>query len=164
MVERQYTRIDSVRRYLDDMLKQCEDKEVSRNGYVHLYGVGQMCALLALYRGFDRAYAELAEIAGMLHDYSKYKDNIGKEHGEKSSQEARKILLAIDAFSEKEIEMICQAISRHSDKGQIDTPFDEILKDADALQHWLRNPVEEYFYRKERTQKVAEEIGLNKAI
>ena len=38
MYERQLTRIDLVRKQLDEMLKQCEDKETSRNGYVHLYG------------------------------------------------------------------------------------------------------------------------------
>ena len=40
------------------------------------------------------------------------------------------------------------------------TEFDEILKDADDMQHWLRNPVEEYFFAKERAQKVAKEFGL----
>lgn len=69
MFERQLTRIDTVRRYVDDMLKACEDKETARCGFVHLYGVGQACALIALRRGHDRAYAELAEIAGMLHDF-----------------------------------------------------------------------------------------------
>ena len=92
MHDRQYTRIDHVRKHLDNMLKNCADKEVSRNGYVHLYGVGQACALIALYRGHDRNYAELAEVAGMLHDYAKYKDNAEENHAEKSSVEARQVL------------------------------------------------------------------------
>ena len=32
--------------------------------------------------------------------------------------------------------------------------------DADKLQHWLRNPMEEYVFCKERTQKLARELGL----
>lgn len=56
--------------------------------------------------------------------------------------------------------MICQAIYRHSSKNEINDEFDEILKDADEMQHWLRNPVEEYYFGKERTQKVAKEFGL----
>lgn len=63
---------------------------------MHLYGVGQACALIALHRGHDRKYAELAEIAGMLHDYSKYKDDEEENHGERSSVEARSILTEIN--------------------------------------------------------------------
>lgn len=160
MHERQYTRIDYVRNLLDEMLKNCEDKETARNGFVHLYGVGQACALLALHRGHDRKYAELAEISGMLHDYSTYKEGVRENHAEKSSVEAEQLLLKTEQFTAEEVTMICQAIRRHSDKKQVHTEFDEILKDADDMQHWLRNPVEEYFFSKERAQKVAEEFGL----
>lgn len=160
MFQRKYTRIDQVRQHLDRMLKSHEDPEISRNGYVHLYGVGQACALIALHRGHDRQYAELAEIAGMLHDYSKYLDGIEENHAEKSSTEAGRILSAIGGFTDAEIEMVCHAIRRHSDKKQVGDDFDEILKDADEMQHWLRNPMEEYFFGKERTKKIAEEFCL----
>ena len=85
-MERQLTRIDYVRQHLDRMLKSHKDPETSRNGYVHLYGVGQACALIALSRGHNRQYAELAEIAGMLHDYSKYYECIEEKHAEKSQK------------------------------------------------------------------------------
>ena len=160
MHDRQYTRIDYVRKELDDMLKNCPDPETSRNGFVHLYGVGQACALIALHRGYDRAYAELAEIAGMLHDYSTYKDGTRANHAEKSSVEAELLLQKTEQFTAEEITMICQAIGRHSDKELVHTEFDEILKDADDMQHWLRNPVEEYFFAKERVKKVSEEFCL----
>ena len=127
---------------------------------MHLYGVGQACALIALHRGYDRKYAELAEIAGMLHDFAKYKDGVEKEHAQKSAVEVKKILSAINQFTDEEIEMVCSAISKHSDKKQVDSAFDEILKDGDELQHWLRNPVEEYVFCKERTQNLARELGL----
>lgn len=162
MYERKYTRIDAVRIYLDDMLNHCEDINRRRNGFVHLYGVGQACALIALHRGHDRKYAELAEIAGMLHDYAKYKDGVEAEHTHKSAAEAKKILSDINQFTDDEIEMVCSAISKHSDKKRVDAVFDEILKDGDELQHWLRNPVEEYVFCKERTQKLARELGLMK--
>ena len=98
----------------------------------------------------------------MLHDYAKYKDNAEENHAEKSSVEARQVLLNTNQFTPEEIEMVCQAICRHSNKKQVDTEFDEILKDADEMQHWLRNPAEEYFFRKERAQKIVEEFGLLK--
>lgn len=160
MTDRVYTRIDAVRRLLDDMLKACTDKEVSRSGYVHLYGVGQACALLALRRGHDRAYAELAEIAGMLHDYTKYLDGEEAGHAQKSSLEAERVMEMTNAFSRQEIDMVCTAIRRHSNKAQIDGEMDEILKDADELQHWLRNPLEDYFFEKARIPKLIEELEL----
>lgn len=36
--------------------------------------------------------------------------------------------------------------------------FDEIIKDADAAQHSLRNPMEDFFYSKERIQQVIREL------
>ena len=160
MFDRQLTRIDTIRRYVDEMLNACEDREAARCGFVHLYGVGQACALIALRRGHDRAYAELAEIAGMLHDYATYKDNTRENHAQCSSVQARDILTQTGEFTTEEIEMICQAISRHSDKKNVHEEMDEILKDADVMQHWLRNPVEEYFFAQERVHKLIEEFQL----
>lgn len=161
MFERQLTRIDTVRQYVDEMLQACEDKEDARCGYVHLYGVGQACALIALHRGHDRAFAELAEIAGMLHDFATYKDRARENHAQRSSVLARAILMQTNVFTQEEIDMICQAISRHSDKMEVHTDMDEILKDADVMQHWLRNPLEEYFFSQERVQKLIAEFGLS---
>lgn len=161
MFERQLTRIDTVRQYVDEMLKACEDKEDARCGYIHLYGVGQACALIALRRGHDRAFAELAEIAGMLHDFATYKDHARENHAQRSSVLTRAILTQTNVFTQEEIDMICQAISRHSDKMEVHTDMDEILKDADVMQHWLRNPMEEYFFSQERVQKLIAEFGLS---
>lgn len=159
-----YTRIDIIRKYLDEMLKENEDFGKARNGFVHLYGVGQLAALIAVKRGHSREIAELAEIAGMLHDYYKYQpENTGKDmkdHAHQSEPVVRNILEETKAFTQEEIDMICQAIYNHSEKSVIGTDFDEILKDADGFQHWLRNPLEDYFYNKERVQKLVEEFGL----
>lgn len=160
MSERQYTRVDTVRKYVDEMLKASADPGISRNGYVHLYGTGQAGALIALHRGYDRSYAELAQIAGMLHDYAKYRDGIAEQHAERSSEQARKILEETGQFSAQETDMICHAIGRHSCKAVADDAFSEILKDADEMQHWLRNPVEEYPFQKPRVQKLIREFSL----
>ena len=160
MFERQFTRVDTVRQYVDEMLKACRDSEVMRCGFVHLYGVGQACALIALRRGHDRAYAELAEIAGMLHDYATYKDDARENHAQYSSIRAREILMRTNEFTMEEIDMICQAIGRHSDKKLVHEEMDEILKDADVMQHWLRNPLEEYYFSQERVQKLIKEFQL----
>ena len=62
-MDRQYTRLDTVRELIDQIISSIRDEETKRCAYVHLYGVGLMAALLALKRGNDRRTAELAEIA-----------------------------------------------------------------------------------------------------
>lgn len=56
--------------------------------------------------------------------------------------------------------IICQAIARHSNKADIDTPFDEVIKDADVLQHYLRNPMEDHFLQNDRMQALLRELGM----
>lgn len=74
--------------------------------------------------------------------------------------EAEKILTEAGCFTAEEIELICHAIRNHSDKERVDAEFDEILKDADEMQHWLRNPMEDYCFLKERAQRIAREFEL----
>ena len=161
MHDRQYTRVDTIRNYLDDMLKGLADKETARNGYVHLYGVGQAAAMIALKRGYSREVAELAVIAGMLHDWCKYERNIDDDHAYISAKDARAVLEKAGCFTAEEMDRIETAIYKHSDKSAIDSDFDEILKDADTLQHVLRNPVEDYWHVKPRALKLFEEFELS---
>lgn len=161
-MERQYTRIDSVRGILDADLKAILDEEVKRCAYVHLYGVGQAAAFIAMKRGFDRQCAELAETAGMLHDYAKYVHNEEENHAEKSAICARDILKKIPEYTEEDINFVYEAIYNHSNKKEIGNPFDEILKDADEMQHYFRNPMEDYWFEKDRIQKLFQEFGIKR--
>lgn len=160
MYERQYTRIDTVRQLLDEKLNAMEDAEQRRCAYVHLYGVGQAAAMLALKRGMGRKVAELAEIAGMLHDYTSYLVEESDDHAHKSAPYAKSLLEQTGEFSVEEIEMVTRSVYNHSEKGRVDTPFDEVLKDADVLQHFLRNPMEDFWLERRRVPELMEELGL----
>lgn len=61
---------------------------------------------------------------------------------------------------DKDLKEIYIAIFNHSNKKEKDTPFDEILKDADEMQHYFRNPMEDYFLQKDRTQKLMKELEI----
>ena len=113
--------------------------------YTHLYQVSQCCALIALRRGKN---AELATIAGILHDIAYLKSNeknsniiglTGENHAEYGSQIALEILQELNITTSEENNIICTTIQKHIYKNVIDTPFDEILKDADVLAHGLYN-------------------------
>lgn len=160
-MERQYTRLDEARKLIDPLIKGIADEEEKRCAYVHLYGTGLLAALLALKRGCSRETAEMAEIAGILHDLLTYVDSSkdGLDHAPLCADYAReKVLDRLPCFSEEEKAMMYQGIYNHSDKHKTDSAFDEIIKDADAAHHALRNPREDYFFQKERIQRVLREL------
>lgn len=151
-------RIETVRQQVDAILLGMSDAEERRCGYVHLYGVSQACALLAKKRGES---VELAVIAGMLHDIYSYANMDPADHAHKGVAMARDILESLKLFSEEEVEMVCTAIYRHSDKELVHNALDEILKDADVLQHVMYNPLFKMkLTERERYEKLAAELGL----
>lgn len=160
-MERQYTRLDEARDVIDPIIKSIADEETKREAYVHLYGVGLMASLLALKRGYSREIAELAEIAGILHDLLTYTDKSADtlDHAHPCADFAREhVLNRLTGFSAEELDMIESSIRRHSEKHVKGHWFDEIIKDADAVQHALRNPAEDYWYGMPRIVQVLEEL------
>ena len=131
-------RIENVRKVVDEIVLNIVDAEERRCANLHLYGVSQACALLAIKR---QENIELATIAGMLHDIYSYANMDSKDHAHKGAVMARNILVSLNEFSEEEINVICTAIYNHSDKLDIHGVLDEILKDADVMQHVLYNPL-----------------------
>ena len=131
-------RIEKVREIVDEMLLNMADDRARRCAYLHLYGVSQACALLALKR---KENEELAVVAGMLHDIYSYTKMDLEDHAHKGAEMARSILDSLDIFDEEEKKMICTAIYNHSDKAIVQGALDEVLKDADVMQHVLYNPL-----------------------
>ena len=99
-------RLEAVREAVDAILLNCPDPLQVRDGAVHLYGVAQACALIALRRGED---AELAAIAGMLHDLSTYADTYTPDHAARSAALARTLLRRLALFSPEEVDQVCAA-------------------------------------------------------
>lgn len=74
---------------------------------------------------------------------------------------AREILETLKLFTANEIDLVCTAIYNHSDKLLVHGELDEILKDADVMQHVLYNPLFEIkSHQQERFSAMAEEFGL----
>ena len=135
--------------------------------FTHIVGVSKICVLLAVKRGEN---VELAEMAGLLHDIA-YMKNIDVEpykvhgitsqnHAEMGAEIALSILLEVNLTTERENEIICGAIRKHGDKDNIDTPFNELLKDADVFDHGLCSIMSKNF-RGNRWDKVCQELGMN---
>ncbi|CAG7618117.1 HD domain-containing protein [Paenibacillus allorhizosphaerae] len=129
----------------------------------HLYGVSIFCGLIALKRGLD---ADICKSAGLLHDLWLYRHlplsvDEHRKHGEYGSIEAREILQSIGSYTECEIETICTMIFRHNDKHIIQDDYDEVLKDADALTHFINDSAYDKKYRYYgRHRNVLDELGF----
>jgi len=151
-------RIERVREVVDDILLNMTDHEERRCAYLHLYGVSQACALLSIKR---KENVELAVIAGMLHDIYSYANMDSQDHAHKGAVMARNILNSLNAFSEEEKNLICTAIYNHSDKSIVHDSLDEILKDADVMQHVLYNPLFDIKqHEKKRFSSLKKELDL----
>ena len=149
-------RIEVLREYIDDILLNMTDTDNRRCAYLHLYGVSQACALIALRRGEN---VELATMAGMLHDLHTYKVGNHNNHAVLGALLAREILEKLQITNSNETNMICSAIHNHSSKNEKFSPFDEILLDADVMQHVLYNYAEPIMeHEKDRFAKLVEEF------
>ncbi|MGE5222266.1 MAG: HD domain-containing protein [Omnitrophica WOR_2 bacterium] len=153
-------RLEIVRQAIDEIVRQQPDQEERRCGFVHLYGVSDICILLALKPGLD---PQLCAAAGMLHDIWNYKVWDNPEHARLGSQEAGRILQDSGLYTAGEIDQICQAVARHGNKQGIDSAMDELLKDADVFQHYLYNPALPVRWTG-RLEKVFAEFGLDPSI
>ena len=151
-------RLEKVCKVVNNILKKQSNLVERHCGYVHLYGVASNCSLLALKRGLN---AELCSIAGMLHDISRYKNGSDIEHAKLSSLDARKIMNETKSFNDEEINIVCSAISKHSNKEDIDDYYDEVLKDADVLSHYLnRSKFQVEEKERDRLNKLFKELGI----
>ena len=100
-------------------------------------------------------------MAAMLHDLHAYKSGSYDDHAHLGAELARQILTELALTDEAETEQICSAIYHHDDKPVVDSPMDEVLKDADVIDHCLKDsskPVKEK--EQARFEALCAEFGL----
>ena len=151
-------RVERLRQHIEKMSLDRPDVPERRQIYVHLYGVSQACALIALKRNES---IELATMAGMLHDIYTYTCLDSQNHAEKGALLAKEILEQLKLTSSEETAVICSAIHNHSAKARKHSAFDEVLIDADVMHHWLHNATKPVMpHEEERVRSLIKEFGL----
>lgn len=153
-------RLKDLRKIVDEKLMEVQESKRT-SAVAHLYGVSLAATLIAEKRGLDQ---ELCAMAAMLHDLHAYLSGSYEDHAHKGAELARKILNELGQTSEEETECICSMIWHHDDKYETDSPYDEVLKDADVIHHCfndLSKPVKEK--EQKRFAALVEEFGLRKA-
>lgn len=154
------SRLKDVRVYVERELSGMEDFGKMMSACSHLYGVSLAATMIAEKRGED---AELAAMAAMLHDLHAYKSGSYKDHAHKGAELAKSILEELGLTNEEERQIICSAIYHHDDKLIIDSPMDEVLKDADVIHHCM-NDLSKEVKEKEQVRYAAlrKEFGIDK--
>lgn len=129
-------RLETLRNEIDRLIFEGAKSENIRMYISHMYGVARFCTLLAMKRKMN---IEIATTCGMLHDIYYMTGKGSENHALKGSKQAEEILKTMKIYNENEIKIITSAISKHSDKSTIHDPYDELLKDADVMDHCFYN-------------------------
>lgn len=152
------SRLKELRNYVDAEINKIEDADRRTGAVAHLYGVSLAAVMIARKRELD---PEIAAMAAMLHDLYAYKSGSYDDHAHLGADLAREILRELKLTDEAETEMICSAIYHHDDKLVEDGPMDEVLKDADVIDHCLKDPSKAVKEKEQaRFDKLCDEFGL----
>ncbi|SDB67105.1 HD domain-containing protein [Butyrivibrio sp. INlla16] len=152
------SRLKDLRTYIDKELANITDSDKRTSATAHLYGVSLAATILAKKRGLNE---ELSAMSGMLHDLHAYKSGSYDDHAHLGADLARKVLEELGITSKEETDIICSAIYHHDDKLVTDSPMDELLKDADVIDHCFKDsskPVKEK--EQKRYDALCKELGL----
>jgi len=102
--------------------------------YQHVRSVERLSCEMAKRRGLN---TDIAQAIALLHDMGRITENaIGKEHAIIGSRLAYQWLTDYDV-EELTKQTMVNAVAKHNRKKQIDGPYDELIKDCDALAHEL---------------------------
>jgi uncharacterized protein len=134
------------------------DHATLRKYIAHMYGVARLCTVLAIKRDLD---TELATTIGLLHDIDYMTGRGLDNHAVKAAEQAKEVLESMRAYNTDEIGIIVSAIRWHDDIDLIHAPYDELLKDADVMDHYLQNPDSPISERKApRLKRLCSELGI----
>lgn len=167
------TRSEKVQRYLTGLIitsKIADDKRETSKVWElrHSSGVTAVGRIIAQIRGLD---IEIAEIICILHDISSVINGTYKDHARIGAEISRKYLISTGDFSQKEIDLIVEAVANHSDKHIYSaSPYSELIKDADVFEcslyensesgYKLHKSKEIFEANIKRIKKVRTELGL----
>ncbi|VDN46995.1 conserved protein of unknown function [Petrocella atlantisensis] len=102
--------------------------------YQHVRSVERLSGEMAKRRGLN---SDIAQTIALLHDMGRITENaMGKEHGIVGSRLAFRWLTDYNVEAPIK-QIVVDAVAKHNKKKQIDGPYDELIKDCDALAHEL---------------------------
>jgi Predicted HD superfamily hydrolase len=152
-------RIDTVKKYINEIIDEYCESNRKKDAVIHLYGVSAVCVMLAVKRGLD---PDICAVSGLLHDIYAYRTGSYVHHQHSGTEMVRVILKRLGCFTDSEQRLICSAVFHHGDKADVHDAYDEVLKDADVLQPFLYSGANRIFHLAlPRLNRMAQEFGLS---
>jgi uncharacterized protein len=99
---------------------------------VHMISCAKVGYMLAIERGLDPT---LCACACAVHDFGRILTGCQENHGLAGSLPVQTFLRDTTLFTEDEISKISVAVANHSKKGEVGTPLEELVKDADLIDY-----------------------------
>jgi len=99
---------------------------------IHMISCAKVGYLLGQSRGMD---PDLCACACAVHDFGRILSGSQENHGPAGALPARAYLDKMAMFSTEELDMISLAVKNHSRKGEVGTPLEELVKDADLIDY-----------------------------
>ncbi len=124
---------------------------------VHISSCAKLGYLFAEERGVNPI---LAACACACHDYGRIITGKQAGHAEEGYEPVKVFLRETGLFADEEIEKIALAVKNHSNKAEVGSPLEEIVKDADVLdfhQYGYEMPRQE---QQERLEKLIKDRNI----
>ena len=122
-------------REIDKYSELLSEREASSDWEkLHLSSVSRIGTLLALKRGIDK---DLAAISCTCHDYGRIITGKEENHAENGYPKVKDFLGKLEVLSSEELEIVAIAVKNHSKKGEVGSPLEELVKDADIIDLYL---------------------------
>jgi uncharacterized protein len=99
---------------------------------IHMISCAKVGYMLAAERDLD---PELAACACAVHDFGRIITGSQVNHGQVGFAPVQQFLRETNLFTEDEILMIARTVANHSKKGEVGTPLEELVKDADLIDY-----------------------------
>lgn len=116
---------------------------------VHISSCAKIGYMMAEKRGVDPI---LAACACAIHDYGRIITGKQPGHAEAGYLPVQEFLRGTGLFNDEQIQELALAVKNHSNKSEIGTPIEEIVKDADVLDFHQYGYT---FPRKEQQERLA---------
>lgn len=150
-------RYEQVKDYVYTKYTKIYNEPLRQEALTHTAQVDTCITILAMARNQN---VEIAKIIALFHDFAQFTQNCSHdEHARLSSILANRYLTETGLFKTKEIDDICYAIAQHGHKEQYDSPYCELIKDADILARFFTDPTMELDHkRKQRLLDACDDI------
>lgn len=99
---------------------------------IHMISCAKVGYMLAEERGLD---PDIAACACAVHDFGRILTGSQANHGQAGALPVQHFLRETALFSEDEILLISRAVANHSKKGEVGSPIEELVKDADLIDY-----------------------------